>query len=859
MHSILSNQKENDVSSETPSVLNTETPILLVPQQTELDAAASDALKDYDYQTGTTEEGRFLSASRRKRHREYQEDFLVFSIMGIETFAQLSETLQRKTLEITFEKLQERCGQNDDVGSTGCFAIAWREGNLVKIRGVNLGDSMAAYYIFDSDKNIIESKPLHVLHNFEINQDEVIRVESEGGCVRHDRLNYELALSRSFGDNRFAACGLSHEPTFFSADVTLQEGFEIVIQVSSDGITNNLQNIGKVITHCPDLAAISTMMVAESEGLLVGMDNASVVMMTPGFSAAAFDGHAGSQVSQALAEALNPTLLETIGEIVSNRCESIVAAYDQRCAKRADDLTLRKENSIKNIARLNDIVTNFGKTPFIMEVSHPLISALDVSLAMRFLTDKKCMAFPNPLEDYNTNLIWTIAQQIAYHTVTLTVGAGYAVSTSDEAYLIDLLDALKTTYVCLQQNASLNKAFFEQCITSNDFPEGVTVEHYSLNQTRHMAGIRLTLPNSESVKKIALDIKNTLSTQSKSNVSCEVASYKLFQTIDMAIEPTHTFSEDDGVFVNRALGKLVSAVMTHKCDTIWKKNVDRNKTCFDQCIIESKIFLSEEIMFENTQSTVNADQTVSIRLKLPKHDFFKKASDVCESLLTQNDSSLSCMLMKSSTHYFIDIAIDKHHAFSSNDKKRFSDAVEALAQLPITYQLEAVYQENALINHSRFNQCIAALKDFPEAIIIDKEPMGTDLAVRLTLPISLRKSIIDGALGPIFKKTNISCSTVAHDSHFFVELTMAPSCVFSEADQACLGAIFERLKAILTSHQPLQPSVKEASISQQQTTPVSTPQPPIPQRTEYSRLRYFSTHLHDDEGFSDTYKRLAAP
>ncbi len=287
---------------------------------------------DTDYASLLEIEGNEIGVCEIQGRRPSQEDSLIVSVEEVKNFIYLSLENRKQALINTFAELQEKYGQAENSGSTGCVTIAWLEKlktyrNRCKlvIYTVNIGDS-TAYRIVINDKGKSNTIRLNkYLHNPD-RAFEKERLESQHYPAYYYRLTSGLAVSRLFGDTDSERYGLIHDPDIYHDEIILPEKNKNYVVIACDGLTEagilNEQSIGMQITEAVlenrDLSDIAENLVMTAYAAGSG-DNISVglfkVTKKP-VSVGIFDGHGGNTVSKALGENCYKVLLKHINKLI---------------------------------------------------------------------------------------------------------------------------------------------------------------------------------------------------------------------------------------------------------------------------------------------------------------------------------------------------------------------------------------------------------------------------------------------------------------------------------------------------------------------------------------------------------------
>jgi serine/threonine protein phosphatase PrpC len=270
--------------------------------------------------------------------RESQEDRVIAS-----TIAFNKDETPAVALRQTVALLQAECGQEQDQGSTLLAAVI--DTQFKKIYTANVGDSTAYLVTINKDTNEVLVKALNEQHNPQTAMEqERLRAFAKENNIPLDENGKKItsgdesgiSVSRSIGDRKFEAYGLTHE-----MDLTVTELEEIAdnqyqfLLVACDGLTERMQSeqqlvslIQKVIAdqheQAPEEIARQLAMLRlenrsdlSEETLRASGDNISVMvsylpkysksLTEPSRILAVFDGHGGSTVSQDLSDKFLPT------------------------------------------------------------------------------------------------------------------------------------------------------------------------------------------------------------------------------------------------------------------------------------------------------------------------------------------------------------------------------------------------------------------------------------------------------------------------------------------------------------------------------------------------------------------------
>lgn len=260
-------------------------------------------------------------------HRETQEDSYALGQIKAADFTALSSDTIKKihadTVAFLSEwillsdiTLREYMGKNESIsGSTQCSVLIAKN----KIYTTSLGDSAAYLCCLDQNANVSEFRRLNTLLHNPSSAEEALRItqqskNSTNNAIINNRLNGQLAVSRSYGDAYFERYGLSHEPDVYIDDVVIPEGGKAFVVVACDGLTECYARTERPVLSESDIAELINMnqyenvsniakVLAERAKARGSMDNISVAVTQIDPQAvdakyiAIFDGHGGDQVS----------------------------------------------------------------------------------------------------------------------------------------------------------------------------------------------------------------------------------------------------------------------------------------------------------------------------------------------------------------------------------------------------------------------------------------------------------------------------------------------------------------------------------------------------------------------------------
>jgi len=159
-------------------------------------------------------------------------------------------------------------------GSTALCNVLYNQ----KIYSANLGDSQS---IVIRGRDFIS---LSNLHDFS-NELERLSVEQKGGVLLKNRLEGELAISRSIGDINFKAF-MSSEPDIFVYEITEADDYLIL---ATDGFWNGL-NSGQCVekieefkrseNYAPELKALGNFLIEEAKAnIKIKKDNMTLIIV----------------------------------------------------------------------------------------------------------------------------------------------------------------------------------------------------------------------------------------------------------------------------------------------------------------------------------------------------------------------------------------------------------------------------------------------------------------------------------------------------------------------------------------------------------------------------------------------------
>jgi serine/threonine protein phosphatase PrpC len=259
--------------------------------------------------------------------RPTQEDFLAVAVESVKQFPQLSPAEQDEVKIKSFADVNSLCRFDYHTGSTGCVTTAWLDdSNTVHACTGNLGDSTAFLIVINEAENTVASAELlNKIHtpDPEKNREEHDRITAHANAKKTRKFPYKekgdiwrigpngIAMTRSFGDVRYEAYGLTHNAEATNKLLALSCGQSAFIVVACDGLTEeddndkdilSPQEIGDIVngSRKQELVDIASELIdkASKKG---STDNISVALFpiskTP-TSAAVFDGHGGIEVSQ---------------------------------------------------------------------------------------------------------------------------------------------------------------------------------------------------------------------------------------------------------------------------------------------------------------------------------------------------------------------------------------------------------------------------------------------------------------------------------------------------------------------------------------------------------------------------------
>lgn len=263
-----------------------------------------------------------IGACEIKGSRPTQEDYLAVSVNQVKDFHKLSFDAQEIALKITFEKMQQNHGDYIEEGSTACIATAWIDDQkqMLHVTTANLGDSSAYIVILNSDHRIQTAKRLNTFHK-PTDDSEYKRIKEENGDVFFGRLNGILALSRAFGDKKHENKGISHMPDISPFEQKLSEGQQAYVIVACDGLDNIKETeIGTILSKhwkkSPSTIANYLVRNAFANGSTDNISAAVIPVNKIPVSAAIFDGHGGSNVSNNLGKYFYPALQKEIQSVL---------------------------------------------------------------------------------------------------------------------------------------------------------------------------------------------------------------------------------------------------------------------------------------------------------------------------------------------------------------------------------------------------------------------------------------------------------------------------------------------------------------------------------------------------------------
>jgi len=185
---------------------------------------------------------------------------------------EIENSIKKAFLRIEKEVISQLQEAKPRGGSTALCSFLHNE----QLHVANLGDSQAV--IFQEDKFI----ELSNLHDFK-NEQERINAEEKGGTVINNRLEGELAVSRSIGDVKFKLY-MSSEPEIASYKMTEKDEF---LFLASDGFWNGLnpetclQSIKKLSSKKNDLKTIGDLLIEEAcKNVKTKKDNMTLIIIS---------------------------------------------------------------------------------------------------------------------------------------------------------------------------------------------------------------------------------------------------------------------------------------------------------------------------------------------------------------------------------------------------------------------------------------------------------------------------------------------------------------------------------------------------------------------------------------------------
>lgn len=279
-----------------------------------------------DYAKSVEEEGVIIGVAEIQGSREQQEDCIQTSIQAAKEFKKLSPTARTLVLKKTFDRLQQKYGQRQYLGTTCCAAVAWQEENNLHISSANSGDSALYLVVIDEKTNkVIKAERLTNLHNpdISINPEEYFRATDLAASHNKSQptegrlgASSGLAVSRSFGDCDSEEFGLSHEPEVDYRSEKLEPGQIAYLIIGCDGLA-------EVDDFSPGLLAnyilenrqlslkeLAFKLVTDTfeSGSTDNISAAISIIGSQPFSFLVCDGHGGDLVALEISENFYPTL-----------------------------------------------------------------------------------------------------------------------------------------------------------------------------------------------------------------------------------------------------------------------------------------------------------------------------------------------------------------------------------------------------------------------------------------------------------------------------------------------------------------------------------------------------------------------
>lgn len=346
------------------------------PQFADGNLGWNDVFEKITMEQGNTE---IAAVCRITGKREYQEDRVTARPLSLSASSLSQEELKAVLLK-TYKQIQERCGQDQLVGTTACTTISQRSPadngkneDVISTVTAQLGDSYSFAVIKEKNKPLVVRPLVPAIHTLS-NPYELSRVgeflhkqgKIEDGTsvavpgerrLGSERLRLKEAQetketkaseakkrgivpSRCFGQRAFEQDGLSHEPEIFLEQFTVPAGTEVFIVNLTDGVIESPQSVKKYGEKNlpPDKAAVELQQMltgsAESLGAAAmvqgiaakavkhskdNMSLSSVKVTAAPWVSFAGDGCGGSQTAETVVQCMVPLLNQNIEAACRNK------------------------------------------------------------------------------------------------------------------------------------------------------------------------------------------------------------------------------------------------------------------------------------------------------------------------------------------------------------------------------------------------------------------------------------------------------------------------------------------------------------------------------------------------------------
>jgi hypothetical protein len=204
-----------------------------------------------------------------RNFRDTQENVMAYSLLA--GFERLFPEDQQKVVIDTYKDVQEKCGQEQVIGSTALTCIAYTENYEDRYRvcfiTAHLGNSSAFVIVRNKNtRKAVSYMRLNRTLHMPTDPKEMKRITENGGKVVGDeviqeypmafymrgKLNGELPISRSLGNTKQK--GVSHVPDIYFDTIELAENEEIILVVACYSLTKNTK--GKIDLDCITEAVI---------------------------------------------------------------------------------------------------------------------------------------------------------------------------------------------------------------------------------------------------------------------------------------------------------------------------------------------------------------------------------------------------------------------------------------------------------------------------------------------------------------------------------------------------------------------------------------------------------------------------